>query len=771
MISGIQFLRSVGQFDYVTAGALELRQYVLVYAENGRGKTTLAAILRSLATGDPLPIRERRRLAAAHPPQVVLHCSVGQTPAVFENGAWNRTFPEIVIFDDRFVDDNVYSGLSIEPRHRQNLHELVIGAQGVALSRRLQVLVQQIEEDNANLRLRAAAISSAIRGAFSVDEFCDLPTVEEIDAEIQLAERSLAAAQRQDAVRDTPGFDALGLPAFDVADLTEVLRLDLPNLDAVAAAHVQEHFRDIGHEGEAWVADGMGRIGDGENARDICPFCAQDLRQSAIFGQYREYFSEAYTQLKQRISGVLTAVTIVHPRDLPGAFERALRVAAERRRFWSEFCDLPQVALETERLMEEWHSVRDGIMAILQAKQAAPLERMEIPGVLAVSMERFAADRRGVEVLNEQLQRANAEIMAVKQRAAIGDSGALLGELARLGATRVRHSAEVAVLCEEYLTARAAKALTEGLRGQAQGELERYRMDEFPNYQRAMNDYLTRFGAGYRVSRVAAVDTRGGPTCNYEVLINDVPVQISGGDELAEPAFRNTLSSGDRNALALAFFFTYIDRDPHPERKVVVIDDPVSSLDEHRSLTTVQELRRMGEHVSQLIILSHDKGFLSRIWLKIDSVRCSAIRLERDGDGSNIVAWDVGSDLITAHDKNHALLRSYLGDGPDANSRAVAQALRPVLEAFLRTAYPEHFTCSPGAMRRFIGHCRERLRGDSEILDLRDTEELEDLVEYANLFHHDTNRGWQEVVINDGALRGFVERVLRFTKRAGAAAG
>ena len=33
---------------------------MLIYGENGRGKTTLAAVFRSLATGDPLPIIERQ---------------------------------------------------------------------------------------------------------------------------------------------------------------------------------------------------------------------------------------------------------------------------------------------------------------------------------------------------------------------------------------------------------------------------------------------------------------------------------------------------------------------------------------------------------------------------------------------------------------------------------------------------------------------------------------------------------------------------------------
>ena len=49
-----------------------LSRLVLGYAENGRGKTTLAAVLRSLGSGDPVPIIERHRLAAANPPHIVL---------------------------------------------------------------------------------------------------------------------------------------------------------------------------------------------------------------------------------------------------------------------------------------------------------------------------------------------------------------------------------------------------------------------------------------------------------------------------------------------------------------------------------------------------------------------------------------------------------------------------------------------------------------------------------------------------------------------------
>ncbi len=164
MIRRIRLLRNIGQFDSVdTAATIALGRLVLVYAENGRGKTTLAAVLRSLASGDPIPITERRRFAAARAPHVVLDCDGGPPDAVFQDGRWNRTLPELVVFDDVFVDANIHSGLVVEARHRQNLHELVLGARGVELSRWFQELVSRTEDHNRALREKAAAITEEMR--------------------------------------------------------------------------------------------------------------------------------------------------------------------------------------------------------------------------------------------------------------------------------------------------------------------------------------------------------------------------------------------------------------------------------------------------------------------------------------------------------------------------------------------------------------------------------------------------------------------------------
>lgn len=739
---------------------------MLVYAENGRGKTTLAAILRSLASGDPIPIVERRRLASQHPPHVVLEGLDGPPPIIFLDGVWSRTLPNIAIFDDHFVDENVCSGLTVEPEHRHNLHELVLGSQGVALNRQLQGLARQIEEHNMELRARAAAISSAMRGALSVDEFCELPRRADIDGEIQLAERSLAAAREQESVRTTALFDMLELPAFDIAAIARTLELDLPALDAAAADRVQAHFARLGPDGEAWVADGMRRVIHTEGERQTCPFCAQDLDGSIVISHYRAYFSEEYAQLRRTISEVIAGVNQLHSTDIPATFERAVRIAIERQQFWSRFCDVTAIALNTEVLAREWQAARNGVSAVLGAKQGAPLENLVIPEDVRQAIRAFEEQRRAVATINQRLRESNDAIRIVKERAETANPATIETNLNNLRAIRNRHSASVSALCDEYLAAKEAKGFSEQSRDRAKAALERYRADAFPSYQAVINVFLGRFNAGYRIDRVSAADTRGGPTCNYSVVINNTPVSVAGGTvEPGTPSFRNILSSGDRNTLALAFFFASMDQDPGIARKIVVIDDPISSLDEHRSLTTVQELRRLGQRVSQVIILSHNKPFLCRIWQGIDPTLRTALKIERDTTGSTIALWDVDDDSVTEHDRRHAALRSYFTDGPNNNSREVAEDLRLVLEGFLRVAFPEYFPQGQRVLGRFVALCEQRRGTTSEILNANDTQELHDLVEYANRFHHDTNPAWDTQGINDEELRGFVGRVLRFAKR------
>ena len=89
---------------------------------------------------------------------------------------------------------------------------------------------------------------------------------------------------------------------------------------------------------------------------------------------------------------------------------------------------------------------------------------------------------------------------------------------------------------------------------------------------------------------------------------------------------RIPLARGDRNSLALAFFFACLDRDPNQASRIVVFDDPVSSLDEHRCIATIQETRGLVARVAQVCVLSHSKAFLARIWQHADQSNTACLR-------------------------------------------------------------------------------------------------------------------------------------------------
>jgi wobble nucleotide-excising tRNase len=382
----------------------------------------------------------------------------------------------------------------------------------------------------------------------------------------------------------------------------------------------------------------------------------------------------------------------------------------------------------------------------------------------AAAIAQYEAVRQPIAELNGRLQAVNTTIALVKERAAAANLATLKAELAKLKTIKARYSAEAAPLCDAYLAEKAAKSTTEDLRDQARAALDAYRQNIFPAYELAINDYLRRFNAGFRLSHVSSVNTRGGSACTYSVLINNIPVAIAGGNGVG-PSFRNTLSSGDRNTLALAFFFASLERDQALNRKIVVIDDPITSLDEHRSLTTVQEMRRLAGVVDQVIIMSHSKPFLCALWKGSDAAARSALKIARDGAGSTLAVWDVSEDCITEHDRRHNLMRSYLDTNNAADERSVAAALRPMLEQFMRVAYPEAFP-PEFLLGNFLEICRQRVGTAGELLSAADIAELRSLLDYGNMFHHDTNPAWQTAIINDAELIDFCRRTLAFTRRS-----
>ncbi len=259
-IDGLVYVQNIGRFDSVRGKAdTAFGPLSLIYSENGKGKTTLCAILRSLRSGDPTPILERKRLSATTEAKAVVSIDGGSVS--FDGDRWSEAGPRIAIFDEHFIDANVHSGLNVDAGHRKGVHELVVGEQGVHLQRQVEALNSKISTLQAELRTAERKVPAAALGSFSVDEFCAVRPVENIEHEIEAGRRGLSVLRDSQAIRSTGEFRPFALPSVDVDEIAGLLGVTLSDLESAALEAVTRHVASLGADAEDWISRGLHYLG------------------------------------------------------------------------------------------------------------------------------------------------------------------------------------------------------------------------------------------------------------------------------------------------------------------------------------------------------------------------------------------------------------------------------------------------------------------------------------------------------------------------------
>ena len=768
-IEKITLLQNVGKFDNASPGdQVPFKRFTVVYAENGSGKTTLSTIFKSLSKGDPYRIMDRKRITSANGPHIILNISGHEV--TFANERWSHIYPDIHVFDDIYVSDSVCSGIEIEVSHRRNMHEFIIGHKGVELYRKYQEARNAVEIQKKIVDEKRKAISSEFCGPFSVDDFCNLSKVQNIDEEIRNAEYHLASAKSSETIRLRNGFIIPELPKFNLEIINKILETSLENVEADTSRKVKEHFEKLGQKGEEWVADGIPLIEKASacSQRKLCPFCDQDLSNSSMIACYKHYFSKSYEDLKEQISRVGIHITSLHSDQSIAAFEIGIRDMSEAQNFWKDYTSLPTLHIDVSAIKNTWVLARDGVLQALRAKMAAPLDKFSLSPEVVKSVSAFDHQRNWFLQLSDSLKYFNSKIDDIKKTATRSDISTLEHNLEILNACKIRFSQDASKMCEMYDADLRNLNTLESTKDSIRNSLDQYRQEIFPKYRDSINGYLLKFGAGFQVGPVAPINDRGGSSIRYSFIIDNAEIPLNSD---SGPSFRNSLSAGDRSTLAFAFFLAMLDNDENINNRIVVIDDPVTSLDESRMSMTREVIKSLIYRVQQVIVLSHRKLFLYRLWDETQKLIdrserdrfFSGIHISRGASGSVIELWNASSEDNSTYDRSHNLIQSYINNPESTRDRLrdVGVALRIKLEGYLRIVFPEHF---PQGMflGGFVAKCEKRLEEGGEIiLSKENTDRLRQLKDYANQFHHSFSID-QDHNINEIELLNYSKQVLDF---------
>lgn len=546
------------------------------------------------------------------------------------------------------------------------------------------------------------------------------------------------------------------MPRFDPVTWDSVLGTSLADVEAQAENRVRVHVETHLSEGaEAWIADGVAYLG-----QETCPFCAADTSSNDLVRAYRSLFSRAYEDLKTEVTTLARAASTALSEAAFDLVRRATQTNAAVAPTWAAHSTECPPAPDLE-VAEKMRGVLERAYAAAFAeKSGGILEPVGVTSQAAAAWSEIAALQKELDEYNSAIDQANLQIAAVKSTAASTTLTAALDLLKKLRNQRARYQPVALQAVDGLEKARKQKKALEAGKRKAKETLDTATDALFRSYQDAINEHLSNCGCGYAITGTKTVYPGGKPRTDYQLVINNQPVELGASKAGGAPSFKNTLSDGDKSTLAFAFFLAKLQLDPTLAAKIVVLDDPMTSLDAHRRSYTCQQIVKLVTRCRQLILMTHDALFARQVWDDLPKQK-KALQISDQNNRSALIDWDILRATQSDYFARYERIQEFVVSG-EGDPFAVALSLRLLLEGNLRMRFPGQF---PGGewLGDFIKRVKNAGIGDPLYPMQATLAELTAINDYAKQFHHDQNPAAATVKPVEAELKAYGKRVLAFS--------
>lgn len=325
-----------------------------------------------------------------------------------------------------------------------------------------------------------------------------------------------------------------------------------------------------------WVKEGLD-IHKKRESLLICEFCGHTLPEGLIT-RLEDHFSDEYNQLLKNIDGLFLQITDTKIK---------LNLQDSSRLYLDFQKDYAETRTVTENAVEVANKELDKIIGKLTIKKQNPFQEYEINDK-EIKAERFDQLYESVQALNRHIASHNtltdnfaAEIGKAKEKLELHFAAEVFGEY--------REFQEVINSLEEAITKR-------------NGEIKQYDKD----IDKKEKDLLD-----HRI-----------PADNINDLLKkyfgreEIKLEVAGdGYHLKRNAeIATNLSEGEKTAIAFSYFITKLrERDFDLCNGIVMIDDPVSSLDSNALYQAFAFMKNSCKEASQLFVLTHNYDLFRQV--------------------------------------------------------------------------------------------------------------------------------------------------------------
>jgi|GEM_PF-1206257 len=710
MLKRIQSLRNIGRFNNCNSGSLEFGRLTIIYGRNTYGKSTLGDVFASIEKNDVKLVTGRITIPHdGHPQHISLSLlspnSSKEVSITFDNGVWTTDLPaglRIRTFDDGFIHRNVFVARQFNRDTKENFSAFVLGEQGV---QQANAVADKKQVRHKASRDRNQLEKVAFKDVDDLQSFLKLTpigTIEESDEKLHSLLNDHAAVRKQrDQIQaiQTRDEGAILTWSTDFSDGLKVLNLTLglglEGAHKEAKAKVAQHISATFHQdqgAEQWI-----RVGVRQNMGGLCQFCGQDLNEDAhkLLNLYQLAFDDAFdkheTAVKHQLQAALAQIDSLPVADVKVAL-------AKNKAAFSGYQELQSNQTYTSavsKVVEYAGKIETTLFAIAKELPIA-VNRLRVATTKKLDAPHTVIEpvlEESVSSLESQLKQlvyyyntwtgiCNAEIESFKKGTNAATLTQRLEKIEADGKAERRNNNRIklASQCNEYIALSSQIDLFDKDIVALEKKLQTDQSDFLKKFFESLTGWFKRFGSNdFTLERG---ENKKGYTPIYYLKVKYK------GQAIDESSLSQVFSESDRRALALAVFWTQLQSLPTPElaKQIVVLDDPLTSFDDHRVTAVHRELVATVDKVRQIVVLSHyrhDIEMFFKTYRDHPGVRLLAL-VAGGANGTRIDARDPSKFLQTEHQKAHERMIAFVGGHTNDHSSG---DLRIVFETELESRF------------------------------------------------------------------------------------
>lgn len=776
MLHKIIKLNNIKQLNHLSPPDHGFGLLNLIYGSNGAGKSTICKIFNALNEKDCGLLDKLRSIECSDSDTIdfnFLFMENNIPKAIRKDNVSDLTW-RFKVFNQDFVDNNVYAGAKVASSNLKNYHDFCLGDASVDKQNEINSLKSDNEKNIIPANLLKTSIESRFNSRIELKDIIKIKEKKNFDSERMLQDLNKKLIDMSDVsvikARAKPKKISYENPLFDF----KFFDISLDSISKDAKLKVDEHIAEHLKERDvAWLETGLALITEKNN----CPFCAQPLSKSPIFSMFTDFLGNTYDDAVSKFEGD-SATEYLKLSNKCTEFDEIKNTVESNEiaiNAWLDKLQLVHVKYDNALLTERFYELLTKLDTALNIKLK---DIFHIVDFTALELDFNNLFKEiDLDEYNKHIDKINGTIndyLLTLEHESIDD---IKKKISDVDNYRLKFKEDTIDDLNSYASYEMQRKSNEAKIKSLREEVAIEQEELISKHKDEINKLLVGFNSNIRINEINRDNKASGGNTRFKFKIAFLGKELSlENEDESKFLLTEVMSMGDKSALALAFFLSKFKNNLHGN-DIIVFDDPMSSLDSHRRNKTIIEFSEILHKGTQVFVFSHDASFLTEM-RKYSGNSSFAKCFELSVNINDLNAYDVNSAKIFktkiihkndfdayvkhSYELEYKALYNYVSNPTEEAKVATARLIRPILEAYMRMHLPNHFT-EGHWLGEMISLIRRETDTNSPLFDHSNClAKIEQINDYSKNYHHADGFDTKIRELNVLELHGIAKDTLSF---------